>query len=192
MIYFRILLFYSPKPRSQVRILIHCIYFAIAPVESPINVHANNQTSPYSLLVTWQSVPAASRNGIILGYKVSYTPVLVSGQTHIDTVVLVVTVSAPDQRVLLTELSSFTMYRIEVLAFNAVGEGPLSTPIYAGVCVNKANFAYGIVYSSYLEIFPDIITKRDVISHTRDSVSSHFHTWRSELKIRRTTVQLRK
>lgn len=63
----------------------------------------------------------------------SYTPVLVSGQTDIDTVALVVTVGASEQRVLLTGLSSFTVYRIEVLGFNAVGDGSPSTPIYAGV-----------------------------------------------------------
>ncbi|XP_078344306.1 uncharacterized protein LOC144629929 [Oculina patagonica] len=112
-----------------------------APEEPPINVNANNHTSPYSLLVTWQAIPTASRNGIILGYKVSYTPVLVSGQTHIDTVALVVTVRAPEQRVLLTGLSSFTVYRIEILGFNEVGDGPPSTPIFAETCRCPSSFS---------------------------------------------------
>lgn len=102
-------------------------------MEPPTYVNPENHTSPYSLLVTWQAIPPASRNGIILGYKVSYTPVLVSGQTHIDTVSLAVTVRAPEQRVLLTGLSSFTVYKIQVLGFNEVGDGPPSSPIYAGV-----------------------------------------------------------
>lgn len=109
------------------------IYFTTAaPKDSPINVNANNHTSPYSLLVTWQSIPPASRNGIILGYKVFYRPVLMSRQTQTGTVSHMVTVSAPDQQVLLTGLSSFTVYKIEVLGYNDVGDGPLSTAIYAG------------------------------------------------------------
>ena len=102
-----------------------------------MNIEVSSHTSPYSLLVTWHPVPVESRNGIILGYKVSYKPVLVSGQTDIkgaDT--LFVTVPAPDQRVLLTGLSSFTVYRIEVLGFNQVGDGPPSSPVFAGVILN--------------------------------------------------------
>ncbi len=71
----------------------------------------------------------------------SYTPVLVSAQTHIDKVALVVTVRAPEQSVLLTGLSSFTAYKIEVLGFNEVGDGPPSTPIYAGV-LNRFNTSW--------------------------------------------------
>ena len=64
-----------------------------------------------------------------------YTPVLVSTQTHIDTVSLAVKVRTAEQRVLLEGLSSFTVYKIEVLGFNEVGDGPPSTPIYAGVLI---------------------------------------------------------
>lgn len=96
------------------------------------------------MLVTWQPVPAQSQlqlssvsaqsdNGVLLGYKVFYTPVLVSGHTDISADPLVVTVQASNQTALLKGLSSFTVYKIEVLGFNEVGDGPLSIPVFAGV-----------------------------------------------------------
>ena len=104
-----------------------------------MNVYVANHTSPNSTLITWDSIPAASRNGVILGYKVLYTAVLVSGQTHIITDTSVVTVQAPSQRVLLRGLNSFTVYKVEVLGFNEVGDGPLSSPVFSGLlnCLRK-------------------------------------------------------
>lgn len=83
-------------------------------------------------MVTWDSIPSASRNGVILGYKVFYRPVLVSrGQPTVTSSFMVI-VGASDQQALLTRLDSFTVYEIEVLGFNVVGDGPRSTPINAG------------------------------------------------------------
>ncbi|RMX44219.1 hypothetical protein pdam_00005270 [Pocillopora damicornis] len=101
------------------------------PKDSPENVNAKNYTSINSLLVTWDSIPSASRNGVILGYKVFYRPVLVSREQPTVTSSFMVIVGASDQQALLTKLDSFTVYEIEVLGFNVVGDGLRSTPIYA-------------------------------------------------------------
>lgn len=102
------------------------------PKDTPENVNAKNYTSINSLLVTWDSIPSASRNGVILGYKVFYRPVLVSREQPTVTSSFMVIVGASDQQALLTKLDSFTVYEIEVLGFNVVGDGLRSTPIYAG------------------------------------------------------------
>ena len=117
--------------------LLHCLLHRsfisfTAPAGSPRKVHVSNYTSPYSLLVTWQEIHPAAQNGVILGYRVLYTLVLVSRQTEITTDIEEITVQAPTKNVLLTGLSSFSLYKIEVLGFNDVGDGPLSSPVFAG------------------------------------------------------------
>lgn len=57
---------------------------------------------------------------------------LVSGQTEITTDIKEITVQARTKNVLLTGLSSFSLYKVEVLGFNDVGDGPLSNPVFAG------------------------------------------------------------
>ena len=57
---------------------------------------------------------------------------LVSGQTEITTDIEEITVHAPSKNVLLNGLSSFSLYKVEVLGFNDVGDGPLSSPVFAG------------------------------------------------------------
>ena len=58
---------------------------------------------------------------------------LVSRQTEITTDIEEITVQGPTKNVLLTGLSSFSLYKVEVLGFNDVGDGPLSSPVFAGV-----------------------------------------------------------
>lgn len=55
-----------------------------------------------------------------------------SGQTEITTDIEEITVHAPTKNVLLNGLSSFSLYKVEVLGFNDVGDGPLSSPVFAG------------------------------------------------------------
>lgn len=57
---------------------------------------------------------------------------LVSGQTEITTDIEEITVQAPTKNVLVTGLSSFSLYKVEVLGFNDVGDGPISRPVFAG------------------------------------------------------------
>lgn len=96
--------------------LLHCSFISFtAPAGSPRKVHVSNYTSPYSLLVTWQEIHPAAQNGVILGYRVLYTLVLVSRQTEITTDIEEITVQAPTKNVLLTGLSSFSLYMVEVL-----------------------------------------------------------------------------
>ncbi|XP_056317966.1 protein sidekick-1 [Danio aesculapii] len=92
------------------------------PSGAPENVSAEAMSST-SVLVTWGLVPEHQKNGHILGYKVLYREKdsdqapqahLVNGnQTH---------------TLLLRNLSKFTVYEIQMLAFTRVGDGPPSLP----------------------------------------------------------------
>ena len=81
--------------------------------------------SSRSINVSWSPVRLEDRNGIIQGYKVIYRA-LPNGNN--ETKMVNVTINGQDKRQTLTigELNEFTNYSIGVLAFTAVGDGPLS------------------------------------------------------------------
>ena len=80
-------------------------------------------TSPKSIKVTWNPVPADHRNGIIKGYKIIYRD-LPSGSN--TTKNISATGENEQQTITLDKLDEFTNYSIRILAFTSKGDGPLS------------------------------------------------------------------
>ena len=95
--------------------------FTSEPTAAPENVIGHNISST-SILVTWDDVPAADQNGIILTYTITYESLR---ENHNDKV----TVNYPDHQRNLTGLREHVNYSITVFASTVKGGGPASNPI---------------------------------------------------------------
>ena len=93
----------------------------IEPSAAPMNVRGHN-TSSTSILVTWDEVPAADQNGIILSYTIAYQSVT---QNHNGNK----TVDYPVNQTELIGLKEYVNYYITVFASTVKGHGPASKPI---------------------------------------------------------------
>ena len=96
------------------------------PSGAPEQVTLGDVTST-SIKVTWTPVKSEDRNGIIKGYKVIYRA-LPNGNnvTKFRNISVENQDKAGEQTLKLEGLNEFTNYSIRVLAFTAVGDGPLS------------------------------------------------------------------
>lgn len=115
----------------------------VVPSEAPQDITARN-TSATSILVEWGSVRASKRNGIVRGYKVSYTK---NGETE--------TIELNDgnaKKLEVTGLDVYTEYSVKVLAFTSVGDGPESSPltVTSDESSKKLNTFYFVQLSFYV------------------------------------------
>ena len=106
------------------QVLAEGVYFFLltffpAPSGTPQEITILDTTST-EITFQWREVPCIDRNGDIIGYTVRYS---ISGSNitlrhYSDTVATLV------------ELTPFSIYSIEVAAFNVNGTGPFSTPVH--------------------------------------------------------------
>ncbi|XP_044531087.1 protein sidekick-2-like [Gracilinanus agilis] len=92
------------------------------PSSGPTNVSALATTSS-SMLVRWNEIPEADRNGLVLGYKVVYKEKDSDTQPQFWLVEGNSSLSAQ-----LTGLGRYVLYEIQVLAFTRIGDGTPSSP----------------------------------------------------------------
>ncbi|XP_020858152.1 protein sidekick-2 [Phascolarctos cinereus] len=92
------------------------------PSSGPTNVSALATTSS-SMLVRWNEIPEADRNGLVLGYKVVYKEKDSDSQPQFWLVEGNSSLSAQ-----LTGLGRYVLYEIQVLAFTRIGDGTPSSP----------------------------------------------------------------
>ncbi len=97
------------------------ILFTLEPTAAPKNVTGHNSSST-SIFVTWDDVPAADQNGIILTYTITYESLT---ENHNENV----TVNYPARQTNLTGLREYVNYSITVFASTVKGNGPASNPI---------------------------------------------------------------
>ena len=95
--------------------------FILEPSAAPLNARGHN-TSSTSILVTWDGVPAADKNGIITSYNITYHSLT---ENHRNST----TVDHQDRQVTLMGLREFVKYSITVLASTVKGNGPESGPV---------------------------------------------------------------
>ena len=98
-------------------LLLHSLSFSLslAPTGAPGTL-TNTSVEKRSLTVVWGTVPCPDQRGHITGYRLHYNSVMVeiSGQLNTQHV--------------LTGLTPFTSYSVQVAAVNAGGTGPYSDP----------------------------------------------------------------
>uniref|UniRef100_A0A670HQX3 Sidekick cell adhesion molecule 2 n=1 Tax=Podarcis muralis TaxID=64176 RepID=A0A670HQX3_PODMU len=93
------------------------------PSSGPTNISALATTST-SMLVRWNDIPEADRNGLVLGYKVG-----VRNAKDSDTRAQFWLVEGNASRsAQLTALGKYVLYEIRVLAFTRIGDGVPSNP----------------------------------------------------------------
>ncbi|XDV14672.1 hypothetical protein PO909_014885, partial [Leuciscus waleckii] len=91
-----------------------------APSVAPQNIQVKSVSSS-QLDVEWQPPPVETQNGNIQGYKIHYWVKDRQNETEKELVLFV-----PDTSVHLKNLTSYTTYHVQLSAFNAAGDGPLS------------------------------------------------------------------
>ncbi|XP_065110429.1 protein sidekick-1 isoform X1 [Paramisgurnus dabryanus] len=91
-----------------------------APSVSPQNIQVKAVSSS-QLDVEWQPPPVETQNGNIQGYKIHYWEKDKQNETEKELLLFV-----PDTSVHLKNLTSYATYLVQLSAFNAAGDGPLS------------------------------------------------------------------
>ncbi|XP_036408661.1 protein sidekick-2-like [Megalops cyprinoides] len=92
------------------------------PTAPPQNVAVQSATAT-QLDVTWDPPPVEAQNGDIQGYKVYFWEFQQRNETE-----RLRTLFLPEGGVKLKNLTAYTTYMISVVAFNAAGDGPRSSP----------------------------------------------------------------
>ena len=97
------------------------VSLSIEPNAPPANV-SGHDTGSISILVQWNQVPAADKNGVILSYTVTFRA-LPDGSEQTRNV------NAPTTNATLMSLNKYTNYSITVFASTSKGGGNKSAPI---------------------------------------------------------------
>eukprot|EP00795_Rhopilema_esculentum_P012024 gene12024-2609_t len=107
-----------------------------APLISPPNFAIKpNSISTTSLVVTWAGISDDDANGILLGYKIRYTLIKVSGQDSVgERITKVIDLDRFTFLYKITGLQSYTTYEVSVSGYTGGGEGPYSKPLEARTC----------------------------------------------------------
>jgi len=103
----------------------------LAPSAAPQTVEAG-AVNASTIRITWRPPAAHRRNGVITGYRVRYAsqwaaPHDLSGAPPLDATTVMMTGS--DLTCVITNLATWTVYRVWVSAFTRAGEGPHSDMI---------------------------------------------------------------
>ena len=94
-----------------------------APNDSPQNVSATSFSST-TIDVSWEEVPPADRNGLIITYEVLFEPLETFGQLTISE-----TRNTTNISIVLDNLHPFVEYSVSVRAYTSEGSGPYSDVI---------------------------------------------------------------
>lgn len=107
----------------QMKPALHLVYFYYFQVPSapPANVTAYN-TSSVGIIVFWEQIPKAHRNGHVVGYKVCYKRADKNDSVLYCTAVFALGIE-------LGGLNPYTPYWITVLGYTNKGEGPSGRPL---------------------------------------------------------------
>ena len=93
--------------------------------------------SSKSISVTWNEVPPADQNGIIMSYNITYQSLT---ENHSNST----TVNYTVRQVTLSDLKEFVNYSITVFASTKIGDGPASDPVYVKTDEGSEYFYFGL------------------------------------------------
>ncbi|XP_068713160.1 muscle, skeletal receptor tyrosine protein kinase-like [Montipora foliosa] len=142
------------------------------PTAAPQNVRGKSISST-SILVTWEEVPPADRNGVILTHTVTYNS-LTEGHNGSETV------NSNKFHKELTNLKKFVNYSITVFSTNQIGDGPASNPIFVSTSEAKPTAAPQNVRGKSISSTSILVTWEEVPPADRNGViSTHTVTYNS-------------
>lgn len=96
------------------------------PQAAPVDVGGESHAAD-AILITWKPPPEDKQNGLLLGYKVHYT-MAESGAGPEEA--KIETVPASEHSLLVTNLDTWTQYKVWVAAYTQVGTGPFSDVVF--------------------------------------------------------------
>ncbi len=115
-------------------------------------------TSSTSILISWEPLPVDDRNGVILGYNVTY---MSSDNDLVDTTTI-------DTMINITGLLVYTNYTVSVAAYTSIGSGPFDSIV---VTTDSSGimfiiiFLYHYIYHSFtVPAAPQNIMSRNLTS----------------------------
>lgn len=104
----------------------------LVPSKPPNDVRAESHVTLSTIPVTWLPIDPHHIHGVLLGFKIRYQAVA-SGEGQIeDQPIQEERVDPTTFSFVLKHLEIFTLYRVDVLGYTVVGDGPVTTD-YAGL-----------------------------------------------------------
>ena len=97
------------------------------PSKAPTNATAVNDTDIRLLPLLWEPLPQKFVHGVLLGYKVTYQAIQRGDIDETGLPVWKLIVGPNDTSVVLQNLESYTVYRVQIWAFTRIGDGPRTT-----------------------------------------------------------------
>ncbi|KAL9958573.1 hypothetical protein ACROYT_G035603 [Oculina patagonica] len=127
------------------------------PSKPPESIIAESHVTLTTIPVTWQPINPKYIHGILLGYKIRYQAVAIGEEPVQHQPIKEQIVSPSTLSIVLKKLEIFTLYRIDVLGYTIMGNGPSATD-YAETCrCNKR------LTTSWYEFRPYVqVSKNDI------------------------------
>ena len=111
------------------------------PSEPPYNITAESHVTLTTIPVAWYPIDPNHIHGILLGYKIRYQAVAIGQETVEEQPIKEKRVNTTTVTFTLRHLEMFTLYRVNVLGYTVMGDGPPATD-YAGLYAIRILFAF--------------------------------------------------
>ena len=133
------------------------VFFSQVPSRPPERIIAESHVTLKTIPVTWQPMDSSYIHGILLGYKIRYQAVAIGEEPVEDQLIREEIVSPSTFFLVLRNLEIFTLYRIDVMGYTIMGNGPPATD-YAGLFNNIQ--AHHTIMLSQQQVFINGLGKR--------------------------------
>ena len=104
----------------------------LVPSRPPESIIAESHVTLTTIPVVWQPIDPNYIHGILLGYKIRYQVVAIGEEPVEDQPIREEIVNPSTLSIVLKNLEIFTLYRIDLLGYTIMGNGPPATD-YAGL-----------------------------------------------------------
>ncbi|XP_066016130.1 protein sidekick-1-like [Pocillopora verrucosa] len=108
------------------------------PSKPPQSITTESHVTLTTIPVAWKPIVPDHINGILLGYKIRYQAVEIGEESVEDKPIREQIVNSSTLSLVLTNLEIFILYRIDVVGFTIMGDGPPATD-YAGLSRSRRN-----------------------------------------------------
>lgn len=102
-----------------------CLF--LVPSKAPNNIIAESHVTLTTIPVTWQPIHPHHIHGVLLGYKIRYQAIAVGQEPAENQPIMEQRVDASTLSIVLENLEIFTLYRVDVLGYTIMGDGPPAT-----------------------------------------------------------------